>query len=252
MAFYLKLLTLLKAGGDRTSVRILDHFRQRAMPVLLVVLGVLVFMVFLGRFRAGNTPGPYGVSFAVGAVGAAGMGMVILLFAGFQAIAGTLFRDVGMAGGAFMLGLVLGAIAMERLASGPGLRSQGRLQRGRGSCGGSDCPYDATSVFRFCHDGIFCPLRPHGCCCGRVLAGGFPFLFPTDRGRTGNMGSLWRRVGRTGIRRAHPALSGHKRYGHGSGCADPPCRDVPGPWTGSISPGDSIGCVATSHTGPTP
>ncbi len=124
MAFYLKLLTLLKAGGDRTSVRILDHFRQRAMPVLLVVLGVLVFMLSLGRFREGNRPGPYGVNFAVGAVGAAGMGMVILLFAGFQAIAGTLFRDVGMAGGAFMLGLVLGAIAMERLASGPGLRSQ--------------------------------------------------------------------------------------------------------------------------------
>ncbi|MCG6879033.1 MAG: FMN-binding protein [Deltaproteobacteria bacterium] len=123
MAFYLKLLTLLKAGGDWTSVRILDHFRQRTMPVLLVVLGVLVFMLFLGRFRAGGSR-PYGVNFAVGAVGAAGMGMVILLFAGFQAIAGTLFRDVGTAGGAFMLGLVLGAIAMEKLASTAVLRSQ--------------------------------------------------------------------------------------------------------------------------------
>jgi len=124
MAFYLKLLTLLKTGGDWTLVRILDRFRQHAIPVLLVVLGVLVFMLCLGRFRQGNALRPYGVSFAVGAVGAAGMGMVILLFAGFQAIVGTLFRDVGMAGAAFMLGLVLGAVAMEKLASRPRLGGQ--------------------------------------------------------------------------------------------------------------------------------
>ena len=123
MAFYLKLLTLLKTGGDRTLVPVLDNFRRHTIPVLLLVLTVLVLILLLGRFQSVGLR-PFGAGFAVGAVGAAAMGMMILLFAGFQAVAGTLLRDVGMASAAFMLGLALGAAAMERLTAQPGLWGQ--------------------------------------------------------------------------------------------------------------------------------
>jgi len=116
MAFYLKLLTLLKAGGGRASVRILDAFREHTLPVLLVVLFVGLLMLLIGRFRHDNKT-PYGSTFAIMAVGAAGMGIFVLLLAAFQATLGTLFEDLGMAGAAFMSGLAIGALAMKRPSS---------------------------------------------------------------------------------------------------------------------------------------
>lgn len=121
MAFYLKLLTLLKVGGaHHNTILILESFRRHTIPVLLVILAVIMLILLLGRFRL-DTAGHYGAGFAIGATGAAGMGMVVLLFAAFQAVAGTLFRDIGLASAAFMLGLVIGARIMERPAAGFGL-----------------------------------------------------------------------------------------------------------------------------------
>ncbi len=119
-AFYLKLLTLLKLSALRASVTVLDNFRIHGRAVLLIVLGVVFGMLLLGRFRLGNAGAPYGVGFATGAMGAAAMGMVVLLMAGFQSVAGTLFQDLGVASAAFMLGLVAGAWVMERIVSGRG------------------------------------------------------------------------------------------------------------------------------------